>query len=162
MKSAVFQKVEVSHGSARCAELIIICPGCLPVFLHLCVELKGAHLCHRVIHIVERIQEDMLLFDPECSTLEELISCIISPGHVDLLQTAPDCSPLHCGHFRIFKYLMLIFVYAEHIRDLHKSVCQMLSAVFLCLISKEILHPRISPELHAHGMDLIDLTGGMT
>ena len=58
--------------------------------------------------------------------------------------------------------LMLIFVYAEHIRDLHKSVCQMLSAVFLRLISKEILHPRISPEFHAHGMDFIDLTGGMT
>ena len=59
----IFKRSKYPHGSARCAELIIICPMPPSVFLHLCVELKRPHLCHRVIHIIERIQEDMLLFD---------------------------------------------------------------------------------------------------
>ena len=56
---------------------------------------------------------------------------------------------------------MLELIHADHIRDLHESVREVLFPVLLRAVPEEFLHPGVSPEFHAHRVDLRDLTCGV-
>ena len=73
------QQIEIAPASARAAERKIGLPGFFVVLLHPSVELKGAHLRQRVVHIVERVEEDMLLLHPESALFEERHAVVIPP-----------------------------------------------------------------------------------
>ena len=57
--------------------------------------MERAHLCQRVIDIIEGVKEDMLFLHPETAFLKERIAVIIAPWHVFFLDGSPDMSALH-------------------------------------------------------------------
>ena len=79
------QQIEVPFAAARAAKREVGLPRLFVIALHPPVELEGADLRERIIHIVERVEEDMLLLHPETALLEELVAVIISPWHIGQL-----------------------------------------------------------------------------
>ena len=79
-----FQQFKVSLASACLAETVIICPRLFRFFFRSLKELERTDLRQRIINIVERIYENMLLLHPETALLEEFVAIIISPRHIIL------------------------------------------------------------------------------
>ena len=154
------QQVEIPLCAARLAELHIARPRARTVALHLIVQAERADLRQRVIDIVERIQEDVLLLHPEPAALKERVAVVVPPRHVFLLERAPDAAALRGRHVRLRVDFVLEFIDADDVRQACERVAQVRIAVFVRPRAEELIHPRVGEEFHRHRVDLVDLACG--
>ena len=73
------EQIEIALAAARFAERQVGFPGGLVILLHAPVELEGTDLRKRVVHIIEWIEENMLLLHPESAFFEEGDTVVIAP-----------------------------------------------------------------------------------
>ena len=83
------ERFKIAVLAAHSAEREIVAPGVAARDL-LAVEGEGVESRHRVVDIIEGIEEDMLFLHPEAAALEERVAVVVTPRHILPFDLAPE------------------------------------------------------------------------
>ena len=121
------------------------------------IEIECAGLRKRIVDVVERVQEDVLLLHPKAALFQKCVTVIIAPRQIFGFERFPNGISLIPRHFRLFVDAMLEIVHHDQIRNRQHGVGQMRSPITRRVIAEEFLHPRIRKVFHRHRVNFADL-----